>query len=178
MPKSYRMGIVIRIAVVAIAGWVGCATVRETARSGREVQGGEEEVVCSGACEEEWRRAEEWVKKHSGYAFPAGVIVTPDRIEAGRLPSERSRAPLASEPLGLGDRDPNSMLPKRLPSEGGRNWTFLVLRRAEGDGSSRIRLVQHCWSRGGPGACDAPGIRRNRQDRFRRFVRTGELPPP
>lgn len=83
-----RKQIVMVITAFAIAGAAGCATVPETAWTVPEVEGAEEEVVCSGACEEEWRRAEEWVKKYSGYPFPAEVTVTPDRIAAARVPLE------------------------------------------------------------------------------------------
>lgn len=177
--------IVVWIATLAIAGAAGCATVPETASTLPEVEGAEEEVVCSGTCEEEWGRAEGWIKKHSGYPFPAEVKVKPDRIEASRIPihncrivSQRFRQslcpelPLANEPLGFGD-------PVRLTggdrlADGGPHWTSLVLRQAMESGSFRIRLAQHCRSRGGPNACDSPGLRRNRQDSFRRFVRTGE----
>jgi hypothetical protein len=185
-----RNGIVIRIGALAIAAWTGCATVPETAWNVLEVEGMEAEVVCSGACEEEWRRAEEWVKKYSGYAFPAEVVVTPDRIEAMRLPLDNCesiprprrwsladcpRLPLASEPLGLGIDDPPAAvrIGKTL-ADGGPYWTFLVFREPIASDSFRVRLVQSCRSRSGPRACDLPGIRRNRQDRFRRFVGTGE----
>lgn len=156
-----------------------------------EVEGAEEEVVCSGACEEEWRRAEEWIKKYSGYPFPAEVTVKPDRIEATRLPlaicesvpqtrreSGCPALPLASEPLGVGIADPpDGVSIRRTLADGGPYWTFLVLRQVREDGSARIRLAQNCRSRSGPKACDSPGLRRSRQDSFRRFVRTGELRP-
>ena len=157
-----------------------------------EVEGAEEEVVCSGACEAEWRRAEEWVKKHSGYPFPTEVNVTPDRIEALRLPIRDCESvpqtrrgslcpelPLASEPLGFGnpfERSARSRTPRRF-AEGGPHWTFLVVRTAEDGGRSQIGLVQLCHAERGRGACVAPGIREHRQDRFRRFVRTGEHLP-
>ena len=188
MMTPYRKGTVIRIVTAAIAGLAGCATVPEMSRNGLVVEGVEEEVVCRGACEEEWRRAEDWVKKYSGYPFPAEVAVTPDRIVAARIPLQDcvsvpqtrsqflarcSRPPLASEPLGLGDYDPASMIGKTFV-DGGPHWTFLVLREAKEGGWSQIRLVQRCWSRRGPSACGSPGIRRSRQDAFRRFVRTGE----
>ena len=83
MPATrYRTGIVIRITTVVIAALSGCATSPEMRWTAPEVEGVEEEVVCSGACEEEWRRAEDCVKKYSGYPFPAEVTVTPDRIAA------------------------------------------------------------------------------------------------
>ena len=83
MPATrYRTGIVIRITTVAVAALSGCATSPEMRWTAPEVEGAEEEVVCSRACEEEWRRAEECVKKYSGYPFPAEVTVTPDRIAA------------------------------------------------------------------------------------------------
>ena len=183
---------VARITVFAIVGAAGCASVPETRWAVPEVERTEEEVVCSGACEEEWRRAEEWVKKHSGYAFPAEVTVSPDRIEAARValhdcvsvPLSRSqflarcnRPPLASEPLGFGDtHDPDSRIGKRF-ADGGPHWTFLVLRQTQERDRSSIRLVQTCHSRRGPQGCGASGMRRHRQDRFRRFVRTGELLP-
>ena len=180
------------ITAFATVGAAGCATVPETRWAVPEVEGMEEAVACSGACEEEWRRAEEWVKKHSGYAFPAEVTVTPDRIEASRLPIRDCESipqtrrgslcpemPLASEPLGFGDpSEPSarSRTPRRF-LEGGPHWTFVVLRKAEDGGRSQIRLVQLCHAERGRGACEAPGIREHRQDRFRRFVRTGELLP-
>ena len=181
---------VTRIAAFAIAGATGCATVPETAWNVPEVEGVEEEVVCSGACEEEWRRAEEWVKKHSGYAFPADVTVTPDRIEATRLPLDNCESvpparreygcpdlPLASEPLGVGIDDPSAAVGiGNAVASGGPYWTFRVLRQAMENGSFRLRLVQDCLSRSGR-VCDSPDLRRSRQDRFRRFVRTGELRP-
>lgn len=183
---------VARITVFAIVGAVGCATVPETRWAVPDVEGTEEEVVCSGACEAEWRRAEEWVKKHSGYPFPAEVTATPDRIEAPRValhdcvsvPLSRSqflarcnRPPLASEPLGFGDtHDPYSRIGKTF-ADGGPHWTFLVLRQTQERDLSSIRLVQTCHSRRGSRACGGTGIRRHRQDRFRRFVRTGELLP-
>ena len=189
MPATrYRTGIVIRITTVAVAALSGCATSPEMRWTAPEVEGAEEEVVCSRACEEEWRRAEECVKKYSGYPFPAEVTVTPDRIAAARIPLQDcvsvpqtrsqflarcSRPPLASEPLGLGDDDPASMIGKTFV-DGGPHWTFLVLREAKEGGWSQIRLVQCCWSWRGPNACGSPGIRRSRQDAFRRFVRTGE----
>lgn len=191
--KLRRTRTVAWIATLAIAGAAGCATVPETAWTVPEVKGTEEEVICSGACEEEWRRAEEWVKKHSGYPFPAEVTLTPDRIAVARVPLENcvsvplarrqflarcSRPPLASEPLGVGiDDPPGSMLGKTF-ADGGPHWTFLVVRQTAATGWSSIRLVQTCHSRRGSRACGAPGIRRHRQDRFRRFVRTGELLPP
>ena len=191
MMTPYRKGTVMRIATVTIAGLAGCATIPEMGRNALEVAGVEEAVVCSGACEEEWRRAEEWVKKYSGYAFPAEVAVTRDRIAASRVPlhdcvsvpqtrsqflARCSRPPLASEPLGLGDDDPMGMIGKWL-ADGGPHWTFLVLREAKESGGSQIRLVQRCWSERGPRACRALGIHRSRQDAFRRFVRTGEHLP-
>lgn len=188
--KLFRKRNIAWIAAHAIAGAAGCATVPETASTLPEVEGAEDEVVCSGACEAEWRRAEEWVKKHSGYAFPAEVTVTPDRIAAVRVPLEDcvsvplarrqflarcSRPPLASEPLGVGiDDPPGSMLGKTF-ADGGPHWTFLVVRQTQESGRSWIRLVQTCHSRRGSRACGASGVRRHRQDRFRRFVRTGEV---
>lgn len=187
-----RMGTAIRIAAVAAGGLAGCATVPETAWNVVEVEGVEEEVVCSGACEEEWGRAEEWVKKYSGYAFPAEIVVTPDRIEASRIPIHNCESPartnhqslcpelpLASEPLGLGDPlgFTGAVNIGQLFADGGPHWSFLVLRQAMESGSFRFRLVQRCHARGGPRACDVPTLRGNRQDRFRRFVRTGELLP-
>ena len=187
MMTPYRKGIM-RIATVTIAGLAGCATVPETAWTALEVEGVEQEVICSGACDEEWRRAKEWIKKYSGYAFPAEVVVKPDRIEAFRVPfrdcvsvpqarrqflARCTRPPLASEPLGFGDTDdPFSRIGKAF-ADGGPHWTFLVLRDAEEGGWSRIRLGQHCWAERSSW-CRVPGIRRHRQDRFRRFVRTGE----
>ena len=94
-----RKGIVMRIAAAAALGMAGCATVPETALPVPEVEGDEEEVVCSGACEEEWGRAEEWIKKYSGYPFPAEVTVTPDRIEAARLPMRDCESRTANAPL-------------------------------------------------------------------------------
>lgn len=190
--KLFRKRSIAWIAALAIAGAAGCATVPETASTLPEVEGTEEEVVCSGACEEEWGRAEEWVKKHSGYPFPAEVTVKPNRIEASRIPIHTCESvpqtrrgslcpelPLASEPLGLGDPVGfnGAVRIGQLYADGGPHWTFLVLRQAMGSGSFRIRLAQHCRSRSGPKACDSPGLRTNRQDRFRRFVRTGELLP-
>ena len=187
MMTPYRKGIVIPIAS-AIGALAGCATSPETLWTTPEVEGVEAEVVCSGVCAEEWRRAEEWVKKYSGYPFPAEVAVTPDRIAASRVPlhdcvsipqtrsqflARCSRPPLASEPLGFGDDDSMGMIGKWL-ADGGPHWTFLVLREAKESGGSQIRLVQRCWSERGPRACRAPGIHRSRQDAFRRFVRTGE----
>lgn len=177
------------IAALAIAGAAGCATVPETAWTVPEVDGAEEEVVCSGACEEEWRRAEEWVKKYSGYPFPAEVTVKPDRIEASRIPIRNCESvpqtrrqslcpdlPLASEPLGFGDPVGfnGAVRVGQIYAEGGPHWTFLVLRQAIESDSFRIRLTQRCRSRSGPKVCDSPTLRANRQDRFRRFVRTGE----
>lgn len=175
------------IAALAIAGAAGCASVPETAWTVPEVDGAEEEVVCSGACEEEWGRAEEWVKKYSGYPFPAEVTVKPDRIEASRIPIRNCESvpqtrrqslcpdlPLASEPLGIEiDDPPGSMLGKTF-ADGGPHWTFLVVRQTPKSGWSSIRLIQACHARRGSRACGAPGILRHRQDRFRRFVRTGE----
>ena len=189
-----RKPIVMVITAFAIAGAAGCATVPEPAWSVPEVHGVEEEVVCSGACEEEWGRAEEWIKKHSGYPFPAEVTVTRDQITAARLPflncvsvpqSRRqflagcSRPPLASEPLGIGfgEQEPGSRVGK-LFADAGPHWQFLVRRQAMESGSFRIRLAQRCLSESGPKACDSPELRRSRQDRFRRFVRTGELLSP
>lgn len=189
MTMSYGTASAIRTVAVAVGSLAGCATVPETGWTRLEVEGTEEEVVCSGACGDEWQRAEEWIKKHSGYAFPAEVVVTSDRITAGRIPladcvsvpqrrreflAPCSRVPLASEPLGVGVDDPSGMIGKTF-ADGGPHWTFLVLRNAREGGTSEIRLVQLFWSRRGPSACEAPGIRRHRQDRFRRFVRTGEL---
>ena len=189
----YRTGTVIRIAIAAGAGLAGCATTPDMGWNVPEVEGTEEEVVCSGGCEEEWRRAEEWVKKYSGYPFPAEIAVRPDRIAATRVPlhdcvsvpqtrsqflARCTRPPLASEPLGIGDDDePGSMIGKTF-ADGGPHWTFLVLREARERerGRSHIRLVQRCWARRGPLVCGMPGIRRHRQDAFRRFVRTGEHP--
>lgn len=181
---------VARITVFAIAGAAGCATVPETGWAVPEVKGTEEEVVCSGACDAEWRRAGEWVKKHSGYGFPAEVVVTPDRITASRVPLDNcvsvpqsrrhflapcSRPPLASEPLGFGDNDDRYSMIGKTFADGGPHWTFLVLRQAMESGSSRIHLIQSCRSQGARPVCRVPGIREHRQDRFRRFVRTGEL---
>lgn len=187
--KPCRKTTVVWIAAAAIGGAAGCATIPATVWTVPEVEGAEEEVVYSGACEEEWRRAEEWVKKYSGYVFPADVTVTPDRIAAVRVPLEDcvsvplarrqflarcSRPPLASEPLGVGiDDPPGSMLGKTF-ADGGPHWTFLVVRQTPASGWSSIRLVQTCHSRRGSRVCGAPGIRRHRQDRFRRFLRTGE----
>ena len=191
--KLRRKRTVARIAAVAIAVAAGCATVPETAWNVPDLEGTEEEVVCSGACEAEWGRAEEWVKKHSGYPFPAEVTVKSDRIEASRIPihncEEISRTyrqslcpelPLASEPLGFGDPVGfnGAVRIGQLFADGGPHWTFLVLRQATESGSFRFRLVQRCHARGGSKACDVPTLRENRQDRFRRFVRTGELLPP
>lgn len=193
MMTPHRKGIVIPFAMFAIAGAAGCATVPETAWSVPEVEGTEEEVTCSGACEEEWGRAEEWIKKYSGYAFPAEVTVTRDQITAARLPfldcvsvpqSRRqflagcSRPPLASEPLGIGfgEQEPGSRVGKMF-GDAGPHWQFLVRRHAMESGSFRIVLAQRCLSESGPKACDLPELRRSRQDRFRRFVRTGELLP-
>lgn len=190
--KSGWTTTVARIAAAAIAGAAACATVPETAWTVPQVEGTEEAVACSGACEAEWRRAEEWVKKYSGYPFPAEVTVTPDRIEALRLPIRDCESvpqtrrgslcpelPLASEPLGFGnpfERSARSRTPQRF-AEGGPHWTFLVLRTAEEGGRSQIRLGQLCHSERASGACAAPDIRRHRQDAFRRFVRTGERKP-
>jgi len=127
------------IAALAIAGAAGCATVPETASTLPEVEGTEEEVVCSGACEEEWGRAEEWVKKHSGYPFPAEVTVKPNRIEASRIPIHNCESvpqtrrgslcpelPLASEPLGLGDPVGfnGAVRIGQLYADGGPSWSF------------------------------------------------------
>ncbi len=191
MKPSWKRTIA-RITVFTIAGAAGCATVPETQWAVPEVEGAEEEVVCSGACEEEWRRAEEWVKKYSGYPFPAEVTVMPDRIEALRLPFRDCESvpqtrrgplcpelPLASEPLGFGnpfERSARSRTPQRF-APGGPHWTFLVVRTAEEGGRSQIRLEQLCHSERASGACAAPDIRGHRQDAFRRFVRTGERKP-
>ncbi len=100
-------------AFVAVVLVVGCATTREEA-AGLRLRA-EERVACQEDCEQGWSRAEEWVKKHSGYAFPSEVLVTPERIEAmsgfmecdfGRPRLFRSvtcgtGAALASEPLGI-----------------------------------------------------------------------------
>lgn len=187
--KPDRKRIVVRIAAFAIAGAAGCATVPEMRWAVPEVEGAEEEVICSGACEEEWRRAEEWVKKYSGYPFPAEVNVKPDRIEASRIPVHNCEnishtyrqslcpeLPLASEPLGFGDPVGfrGGVGIGQVFANGGPHWTFLVLRQAVEGGAFRLRLVQRCHSRGGPRACDSPTLRGDRQDRFRRFVRTGE----
>ena len=184
-PKST----VTRIAAFAIAGATGCATVPETAWNVPEVEGLEDEVVCSGTCAEEWERAKEWVKKHSGYPYPADVTAKPDRIEASRVPIHNCESvsqtrrkslcpelPLASEPLGFGDPVgfDGAVRIGQIFADGGPHWTFLVLRQAMESGSSRVRLVQRCHARGGSRACDVPTLRENRQDRFRRFVRTGE----
>lgn len=189
MMTPRRTGTAVRIVAVAVGGLAGCATVPETGRAMPEVEGAEEEVVCSGACEDEWRRAEEWVKKYSGYPFPAEVTVKPDRIEAARIPihncesvpQTRRRSlcpelPLASEPLGFGDPVGfnGTVRIGQLFANGGPHWTFLVLRQAMESGSFRLRLVQSCHARGGSRGCDSPTLRANRQDRFRRFVRTGE----
>ena len=191
MMTQERKGILIRIATAAVLGMAGCATVPDTALPVPEVEGDEEEVVCFGACDEEWRRAEEWIKKYSGYPFPAEVTVTPDRIEAARLPirdcesvpqTRRSSLcpdlPRASEPLGFGEpfeRSASSRIPMTY-ADGGPHWTFLVVRNPEEGGRSQIRLAQMCHSERARGACAAPDIRRHRQDAFRRFVRTGEHP--
>lgn len=178
---------VARVAAFAIAGAAGCATVPEARWPGPEVKGTEEEIVCLGACEEEWRRAEEWIKKYSGYPFPAEVVVTQDRIDATRLPLDNCESvpparreygcpdlPLASEPLGAGIDDPSAAVGiGNAVASGGPYWTFLVQREAMENGSFRLRLVQDCRSRSGR-VCDLPDLRRSRQDRFRRFVRTGE----
>ncbi len=190
MMTPYQKGTVMRIATVTIAELAGCATIPEMGRNALEVAGVEEAVVCSGACEEEWRRAEEWVKKYSGYAFPAEVTVTRDRIEASRVPIHncaslsrtRRRSlcpelPLASEPLGFGDNDPPGSMLGKTVADGGPHWTFFVLRKVQEGGQSQIRLVQRCWPTRGSSTCDAPGIPRHRQDAFRRFVRTGEHLP-
>lgn len=184
-----RKQIVIVITAFAIAGAAGCATVPEARWPGPEVEGTEDEVVCSGACEDEWRRAEAWIKKHSGYPFPAEVTVKPDRIEASRIPIHDCESvpqtrrqslcpdlPLASEPLGFGDPVGfnGTVRIGQVYADGGPHWTFLVLRQEMESGSFRIRLAQRCHARGGFSACDVPTLRENRQDRFRRFVRTGE----
>lgn len=191
MRTLFRTGAAVPIAAVAVGGIAGCATTPEVDRNPVLVEGTEEEVVCSGACEEEWRRAEEWVKKYSGYPFPAEVTVTPDRITAARLPyldcesvpqtrrpSGCPDLPLASEPLGigLGENEPGSRIP-RMFAEPGPQWTFLVRRDVQEDGSSRIRLLQYCRRDHGV-TCAAPGIAETRQDDFRRFVRTGERSSP
>lgn len=191
MKPSWKRTIA-RITVFTIAGAAGCATVPETQWAVPEVEGAEEEVVCSGACEEEWRRAEEWVKKYSGYPFPAEVTVMPDRIEASRIPihncesvpQTRRRSlcpalPLASEPLGFGDPVgfDGAVRIGQLVADGGPHWTYLVLRQEIEGGSFRLRLVQTCHARGGSRTCDVPTLREDRQDRFRRFVRSGELLP-
>ena len=188
----YRKGILIGITAVAIVVAAGCATVPESAWTVPDMEGAEEEVVCSGPCEEEWRRAEEWIKKHSGYLFPAEVTVKPDRIEASRIPIHNCESvpqtrrpslcpelPLASEPLGFGDPVGFSGAVRigQLVADGGPHWTFLVLRQAIEDELFRLRLVQTCHARGGSKACDVPTLREDRQDRFRRFVRTGEYLP-
>jgi len=190
--KLFRKRSIAWIAAHAIAGAAGCATVPETASTLPEVEGAEDEVVCSGACEAEWRRAEEWVKKHSGYPFPAEVTVKPDRIEASRIPIHNCESvpqtrrgslcpelPLASEPLGFGDPVGfnGTVRIGQVYADGGPHWPFLVLRQAMESGSFRLRPSQPCRSRLGPKASDSPGLRTNRQDRFRRFVRTGELLP-
>lgn len=187
-----RKGIAIRIVVAAIAGAAGCASAPETRWSVREVEGTEQEVVCSGTCEEEWRRAEEWIKKHSGYPFPAEVTVKPDRIEASRIPIHNCESasrtyrqslcpelPLASEPLGFGDPlgFDGAVRIGQVVADGGPHWTYVVFRQAMEGGSFRLRLAQTCHARGGSRACDLPTLRADRQDRFRRFVRTGEHLP-
>lgn len=189
MMTPSRTRTLILTATLVIVGAAGCATVPETVSPVPEVEGTEEEVVCSGTCEEEWRRAEEWVKKHSGYPFPAEVTVTPDRIEASRIPIHDCESvpqtrrgslcpdlPLASEPLGFGDPVGfnGAVRIGQVYANGGPHWTFLVLRQAKEGGSFRLRLVQRCHARGGSRTCDVPTLRGNRQDRFRRFVRTGE----
>ena len=187
----YRPGSLLRVVAVAVGGIAGCATTPEVERNPVLVEGTEEEVVCAGACEEEWRRAEEWVKKYSGYPFPAEVTVTPDRITAARLPyldcdsvpqtrrpSGCPDLPLASEPLGigLGEKEPGSRIGQQFANRG-PHWTFSVRREAQESGSSRIRLIQSCRRDQGV-TCRAPGIAATRQDDFRRFVRTGERSSP
>lgn len=175
---------------VAIAGLAGCATVPEMGRDGFIAEGAEEEVLCSGACEEEWRRAEQWVKKYSGYAFPAEVSVTTDRISAVRVPFSScvsvpqtqhqflapcSRPPLASEPIGFGENERTGTVGVgTFVADGGPHWTFLVVREAQEAGVSRIRLAQRCWSRSSRACSVVLGLGGYRQDAFRRFVRTGE----
>ncbi len=171
---------------VVIVLVVGCTTTREEAR--QEAAGlrlrAEERVACQEDCEQEWSRAEEWVKKHSGYAFPSEVLVTPERIEALRGAREcdlgkprlfrsvtcGTRPALASEPLGIGS-GPMSDSDLRYASP---RVNFLVLRETATDRSSQILLVQICgWQR-----CGAPGHLRKRADSFRSFVETGELVSP
>ena len=157
----------IRIGALAIAGLAGCATVPETAWTALEVEGVEQEVICSGACDEEWRRAKEWIKKYSGYAFPAEVVVKPDRIEAFRVPfrdcvsvpqarrqflARCTRPPLASEPLGFGDTDdPFSRIGKAF-ADGGPHWTFLVLRERKKAAGRESGWASTAGRRGAAGA--------------------------
>ena len=199
-----RKGILIRIAAAAALGMAGCATVPETALPVPEVEGDEEEVVCSGACEEEWGRAEEWIKKYSGYPFPAEVTVTPDRIEAARLPmrdcesvpqTRRSSLcpdlPRASEPLGFGEpfeRSASSSIPMTY-ADGGPHWTFLVVRLAEeggpvadtagadvslGAGDRRLRRAGHPPASSGR----LPALRANRRTSIARVLRLPRLGAP
>lgn len=146
--------------------------------------GVEELLFCSGACEEEWRRAEEWAKNYSGYPLPGEIVVTRDRIEALRsgVPGcgflDRTRRhrpgvgcvefPSASEPLGPSDPPPE---PLALGSRAGADShaTFLIVREDAGDGRKRLRLIAV--------RADENGRFSSRQDSFHRLVRTGELSP-
>ncbi len=172
--------------IVAAALWSfgGCATIPEAGRDAFAVKGVAEPIFCSGGCEEEWRRAEEWAKKHSGYAFPAEIVVTPDRIEALRSGAlqcnffDRTRRhrpgvgcvefPLASEPLGPMDPPPEPVAAGNRAAANSHP-TFLILREELGDGRSRVRLVEV------RDVGDGRAV--SRQDSFRRFVRTGEVLP-
>ena len=173
------------IAVLVAIGLGACATTSGGTWDAFEVEGAEEPVLCSGGCEEEWRRAEEWAKKHSGYAFPAEILVTEERIEAlrsGMLEcgffdrSRRNRRgigcvgfPLASEPLGSMDPTPEPVASGNRAAINSHP-TFLILREELGDGRAGIRLVQRVRAGG-----EARAV--SRQDSFRRFVRTGEVSP-
>lgn len=175
----------IGIAFLAGGGLLGCATTPETGWAPVEADQVEEPALCLEPCEAEWRRAEEWVKKYSGYPFPSEVIVMDDRIEALRSGAlgcnffDRTRRhrpgvgcvefPPASEPLGPID-PPQEVAPIGNRAAVNSHATFLVLREHAGDGRSRVRLVQVFAGRDDARAS-------TRQDSFRRFVRTGEVSP-
>lgn len=170
------------IVAAAFWGFGGCATTPEAGWDAFAVEGVEEPIFCSGGCEEEWRRAEEWAKKYSGYAFPSEVVVTEDRIEALRSGAlecdffDRTRRhrpgvgcvefPLASEPLGPINPPPDP-LARGSRAAADSHPTFLILREELGDGRSRVRLAQL------RARSESEGRAASRQDSFRRFVRTG-----